>query len=164
MKGRWIAIAAALAAVACGEEDPAAEIAAATPATGEALTDYSESITKDVKLLANADLVQRFCHNMTGSACAPGIADQLKQAGFGGQGSGVELARAFVLIEADKRDGLADLGSSDETFWKAAYKVVLAREPDAEGAMANLSFIKNTGERQQMLRALLQSPEFKKLS
>ncbi len=47
-------------------------------------------------------------------------------------------------------------------FW-AAYKVALAREPDEGGALSNLTFIRDGGDRKQMLRSMLESQEFKYL-
>ena len=39
----------------------------------------------------------------------------------------------------------------------------LAREPDQGGALSNLTFIKDGGDRKQMLRSMLESQEFKNL-
>ncbi len=163
IKGRWLAAGAAIAAFGACDGDSAAPLAAATPATGEALAHYSNDITKTVKLGANADLVQRFCHNLSGAACTADIGTRLGAEGFKGEGSGVDLAAAFASMEADALDGQADHQSTPEMFMRAAYKVILAREPDQEGALANLKFIEETGERGQLLRAMLQSPEFKSL-
>ena len=74
MNRGWLAVAgAAMLLSACDAEDPAPKLAAALPATGAALTQYSENITDAVNLGANADLVQRFCKNMSGAACPADI-------------------------------------------------------------------------------------------
>ena len=160
----WLAVAgAAMLLSACDAEDLAPNLAGASPATGAALTQYAENITGAVKLGANADLVQRFCRNMTGSPCPADIGEKLSAAGFGGQGSGVDLASAFAKMEADLIDGQADQQSTAETYLRAAYKVVLAREPDEGGAQVNLKFLKEKGERGQLLRSMLQSAEFETL-
>ena len=164
MNRGWLAVAgAAMLLSACDAEDPAPKLAAALPATGAALTQYSENITDAVNLGTNADLVQRFCKNMSGSSCPADIREKLSAAGFSGQGSGVDLASAFAKMEADQIDGEADQQSTAATYLRAAYKVVLAREPDEGGAQVNLKFLKEKGERDQLLRSMLQSAEFKTL-
>lgn len=163
MNPKWLMATPAVVFLSACDGDPSAQLAAAPPATGAALAHYSENITHAVKLGANADLVQRFCKNMTGAACPPDIPASLSAAGFSGEGSGVVLASAFAKIEADKIDGKADQQSTAETYLRAAYKVVLAREPDEGGAQVNLKFLKDTGERDQLLRSMLQSAEFKTL-
>lgn len=161
-KSRWLATGIAVAMLGACDGDPTVELAAAAPASGAALAQYSENITKSVKLGANADLVQRFCKNVTSAPCAADIAGKLKAAGFG-DGDGVDLAYAFTVTEADRLDGQADGASTPEIFLQAAYKVVVAREPDQEGALVNLQFIKENGERKLLVRSMLQSPEFKTL-
>ena len=78
-------------------------------------------------------------------------------------GSGVDLANAFVVWVADEKDGNADRASADEDYLWAAYKVALGREPDEGGALSNLTFIKDGGDRKTMLRSMLESQEFKNL-
>ncbi len=163
IKSVWLVAGSAIALLGACDGESSGPLAAATPATGEALAHYSNDITKTVKLAANADLVERFCRNLNGAPCAADIATKLEAEGFKGEGSGVDLAAAFASMVADVLDGQADHQSSPETFMRAAYKVILAREPDQEGALVNLQFIKETGERGQLLRAMLQSPEFKLL-
>jgi hypothetical protein len=156
-------LAAGLLLLGACDGDPSAALASAAPATGSALAHYSDNITDKVKLGSNADLVQRFCKNLTGTGCPADIGTKLEAEGFKSEGSGIDLAAAFSNMEADALDGQADHTSDHETFMRAAYKVILAREPDQDGALVNLKFIKETGERNQLLRGMLQSPEFKTL-
>ncbi|MFT3722047.1 MAG: DUF4214 domain-containing protein [Hyphomonadaceae bacterium] len=163
MNRKWLMAMAAVALLGACDGNPPGNLGTASPATGAALAHYSENSTDAVKLGANADLVQRFCKNMTGAACPADIGEKLSAAGFKGEGSGVDLAAAFAKMEADKIDGQADLQSTAETYFQALYRVILAREPDQDGAAANLKFLKETGERNQLARAMMQSPEFKTL-
>lgn len=151
--------AAGLALSACG--DPKKAIAEADAAGGDKLEEYSRNIAETVDLVANPDLVQRFCKNAFASACPADIDQTLKDHGYNG-GTGVDLAQAFVVILADTKDGEADLSSSDEDYLAAAYRVALARDPDAEGGADNLTYIQDSGNRKQMLRSLLESDEFRK--
>lgn len=161
-RGMTVSIVAALVVAACSE-DPTEQLAAATPATGPALVKYSENPTTPINLGTNADLVQRFCKNQTGQACPADIKEKLAAAGFSGGGSPVELAGAFTAMEADRLDAAADGASSEETYMQAIYKTILARKPDAEGALVNLQFLKSSGERKQLVRSMLMSSEFKTL-
>lgn len=163
MKSRWLVLGSAALIFAACDGDGATQLTGATPASGDALEQYSSDITKIVKLGTNADLVQRFCKNLTGGPCKTDIAGKLEAEGFHGQGTGVDLAAAFSNMEADVLDGQPDHQSTPETFMRASYRVVLAREPDQAGALANLKFVQDTGERGQLLRAMLQSPEFRML-
>lgn len=151
----------ALLLSACG--DPKKAIAEADVAGGEKLQEYSKNISETVDLVANPDLVQRFCKNAFGAACPADITEKLADNGYAG-GTGVDLAHAFVLLLADQKDGETDQSSSDEDYLDAAYRVALGRAPDAGGAQDNLTYIQDTGNRKQMLRSLLQSEEFKKQS
>lgn len=153
---------AVLALSACG--DPKKAIAEADVAGGEKLQEYSANISEAVDLVANPDLVQRFCKNAFGAACPADITEKLSESGYGGGGTGVDLAHAFVVLLADQKDGETDQSSSDEDYLDAAYRVALGRAPDAGGAQDNLTYIQDTGNRKQMLRSLLQSEEFKKQS
>lgn len=153
------AFAGMLLLAACG--DPSEAIAAAQPAAGEKLEEHSNSISRSVQLAEDADLVQRFCKNTTGAVCPADIADKLKAFGFSDNQTGVDLAYAFTLMAADTKDRTPDLASSDEDFLAASYRVALGREPDQGGALSNLAFIKEKGERKAMLRSLLESEEFK---
>jgi hypothetical protein len=150
--------AAFLALSACGPGPEA--IATAKPATGPALVAYSKAITQKIDLGKNADLVQYFCHTALQQACPADIATRLKDYGFTGESDGVDLAYRFTLMAADAKDGAADKTASDEDFFAAAYKTILGREPDNEGAKANLDVIKNGGQRKTVLRGMLQSREF----
>lgn len=147
----------------CSEGDVSQKLVAAKPAAGSQLRHYAETAKETVRLGANADLVQRFCKNQTGAACPINIADELKAEGFDGEGSVVDLAAAFTDIEADKLDHQQDHASSTDIFFQAAYRTVLAREPDPAGAQANLKFLQDGGERKQLLRAMLTSAEFANL-
>lgn len=145
----------------CGG-DPSEQLAAAEPATGERLTDYSRDITNTVDLGADAALVQRFCMNAFAARCPADLVQKLEANGYVSGGTGVDLAAAFAVWAADDKDGNPDLASSDEDYLWAAYKVALGREPDQGGALSNLEFIKSpSGSRKIMLRSLLESQEFK---
>jgi len=152
---------AALLIAACG--DSGKTLATAEPATGAVLANYSRNITRSFQLGKDASLVQLFCRNATGARCPADIADRLKTYGFVDNLDGVDLAHAFVAMAADAKDGSADKSSSDEDFLAAAYRVVLNREPDQGGATENLKYIKETSERKNMLRSMLESQEFKDL-
>lgn len=154
------ALAGALILGACEDKSKQA-IASATPATGTSLQEHSRKISRTVSLTNDADLVQRFCKNTLSAPCPPDIAEKLKSFGFADNQTGVDLAYAFALMAADAKDGKPDLASTDEDFLVAAYHVALGRDPDESGAQANLAFIKQKGERQLMLRSLLESAEFK---
>jgi hypothetical protein len=149
---------AALALSACGPGPEA--IATAKPATGPALVAYSKDITQKIDLGKNADLVQYFCSSSMQQPCPADIVARLKDYGFTSESDGVDLAYRFTLMAADAKDGSADKTTSDEDFFVAAYKTVLGREPDTEGAKANLALIKDSGQRKTVLRGMLQSREF----
>lgn len=151
----------ALGMAACGDAKTA--IAKADVAAGDKLQTYSQNISETVDLAASPDLVQRFCKNGLGAACPADITDKLKDNGYA-SGTGVDLAQAFVVMLADQKDGETDLSSSDEDYVLAAYRVALGRDPDEGGAADNLTYIRDTGNRKQMLRSLLESDEFKKQS
>ena len=146
------------------EDKPVQDLADARPATGEALDGYAKDATEIVSVGRNGDLVQRFCVNMSGAACPAGVAEQLKTAGFAGEGPANELGDAFTKLEADRLDGSADLKSSDEIYVKALYRVALAREPDAGGEASHVKFLKGGNGRLGLVRAFMQSPEFRGLS
>lgn len=151
----------ALGLAACGDAKKA--IAEADVAAGDKLQTYSENISETVDLAASPDLVQRFCRNGLGTPCPADITEQLKDNGYV-SGTGVDLAQAFVVMLADKKDAETDQSSSDEDYLYAAYRVALGRDPDEGGAADNLTFIQDTGNRKQMLRSLLESEEFKQQS
>lgn len=153
------ALAAVAALSACGDAKQA--VAEADAAQGAALESYSRNIAETVDLAANPDLVQRFCKNGLGGPCPDDITDKLKEYGYLGGGTGVDLAHSFVVMVADAKDANPDLSATDEDYLFAAYRVALGREPDEGGARDNLAFIQDTGNRKQMLRSLLQSQEFK---
>lgn len=158
-----VSVLAACLLSSCGG-DPTAQLAAAEPATGDRLTEYSQNITNTVDLGADAALVQRFCKNALAAACPADVVQKLEASGYVGGGTGVDLAAAFTVWIADEKDSNPDLSASDEDYLWAAYKVVLAREPDAGGAQTNLEFIRSpNGNRKIMLRSMLESQEFKGL-
>jgi len=145
----------------CGG-DPVEAVAKADAAQGAALEEYAQNIAETVDLAANPDLVQRFCKNGLGEACPADITLQLAEYGYASGGTGVDLAHAFTVMVADQKDGDPDLTATDEDYLASAYRVALGRDPDKSGAVDNLRFIQDTGNRKQMLRSLLQSDEFKK--
>lgn len=145
----------------CGG-DPAKEIAKAEAAQGDALDEYARNIAETVDIAANPDLVQRFCKNGLGAACPADITVKLGEYGYASGGTGVDLAHAFAVMVADQKDGDPDLTTTDENYLASAYRVALGRDPDETGAVDNLRFIQDTGNRKQMLRSLLQSEEFKR--
>jgi len=151
----------ALGLAGCGDAKKA--IAEADAAAGAKLEAYSQNISETVELAASPDLVQRFCKNALGVACPTDITDTLKDNGYV-SGTGVDLAHAFVVMLADKKDGETDFSSSDEDYVFAAYHVALGRDPDEGGARDNLVFVQDTGNRKQMLRSLLESEEFQQQS
>jgi hypothetical protein len=152
--------AAVILLAGCGG-DPAEAVAKAEAAQGEALDAYARNIAETVDLAANPDLVQRFCLNGLGAACPADITVRLGEFGYASGGTGVDLAHAFVVMVADQKDGNPDLTATDEDYLASAYRVALGRDPDASGAVDNLRFIQDTGNRKAMLRSLLQSEEFK---
>lgn len=153
----------ALLLAACGDsaEQLAEKLEAAAPATGATRETYSRNITRAVQIGKDASLVQLFCANAMAARCPADIAGKLKANGFVDNLDGVDLANAFAVMTADAIDGAADMTSSDEDFLAAAYQVVLNRAPDQEGALTNLKYIKDTGERKSMLRSMLESEEFR---
>jgi len=153
-------LAAVLLAACGGPVDTGAAIAKAEPATGAALENYSRNISEQVELAKDAPLVQLFCKQATGAACPADIEGRLAAYGYADKATGVDLANAFTGMLADSLDGNADRISTDEDFLAAAYRVVLARAPDLGGAQTNLKFIRETGQRQAMLRSMLESREF----
>lgn len=162
MKSGWlVGIAAAATLAACGE--PAQQVADAKPASGEALAKYSKNATDMVSLGASGDLVQRFCKNQSGKPCPADIADELKEAGFLGEGPANELGDAFTRIEADKIDGTPDKQSTDEIYVRALYRVALGREPEAGAETAQANVLKQGLGRPGLVRAFMESPEFKAL-
>jgi Domain of unknown function (DUF4214) len=152
----------ALMLAACGGSNPDEAIAKAKPASGAALQTYAKNIAETIDLVGSADLVQRFCHNGLGAPCPQDIRARLNEYGLASGGTGVDLAHAFVMLAADRKDANPDLIASDEDYLSMAYRVALGRDPDEGGAGDNLRFIQDTGNRKQMLRSLLQSEEFQR--
>jgi len=159
-----LSFAASMMLVAGCGGDPVEAVAKADAAQGAALEEYARNIAETVELAANPDLVQRFCKNGLGGACPADITAQLSDHGYASGGTGVDLAHAFAVIVADQKDGDPDLTATDEDYLMSAYRVALGRDPDEAGAVDNLRFIQDTGNRKQMLRSLLQSQEFKNQS
>jgi len=154
-------VAALFALSACGG-DPDEAVAKAQPATGAALETYAKNIAETVDVAGSADLVQRFCKNSLGGPCPGDINAKLTEYGYASGGTGVDLAHAFVMMVADQKDANPDLTATDEDYFVSSYKVALGRDPGEGGALDNLRFIQDTGNRKQMLRSLLQSEEFKR--
>lgn len=142
--------------------DPAEAVANAEAAKGDALEEYSRNIAETVNIAANPDLVQRFCKNGLGGPCPADINAKLTEYGYASGGTGVDLAHAFVMMAADQKDANPDLIATDEDYFATAYQVALGRDPGGGGALDNLRFIQDTGNRKLMLRSLLQSEEFKR--
>ena len=155
-----LAIVSLSALAAC--DDPATKLAKAEPATGAQLQEFSRDWNDPVELGKNTPLLQRYCMNMNGAACAPDTIDRLKQSGFEDGQTGVDLAHAFVVMAADMKDGAADQKSSDEDFIHSCYRVMFGRDPDAEGAAHHLAAIAGQDEdaRKALTMAFLKSPEF----
>lgn len=153
---------AGLMFAACGSGSPDEAIAKASPASGAALQAYAKNIAETIDLAGSADLVQRFCTNGLGAPCPQDINARLVEYGFVNGGTGVDLAHAFVMLAADRKDADPDLIATDEDYLAMAYRVALGRDPDEGGARDNLRFIQDTGNRKQMLRSLLQSEEFQR--
>ena len=122
----FVAAAALLTLSACGQKvDTKAEAV-----SGEELARYSDHVKDKVDLGKDSGLVQLFCLHSTGAKCADGIEAKLKEYGFEGSGTTLDLANAMVKIYADAHDKTPDQYSSDEDFLAAAYQVVLGRAPD----------------------------------
>lgn len=159
--GLFVAVAAVFALSACG--DPVEQLATAKPASGAALAKYSNDATDMVSLGSNADLVQRFCQNQSAKPCSDAIADELKAVGFLGEGPANELGAAFAVIEADRIDGTPDQTSSDEVYVRALYHIALGREPEAGAEAGHSSALKQGLGRPGLVRAFMESAEFKQL-
>jgi hypothetical protein len=85
---------------------------------GAKTRDVNEAETVDI--VPNPDLVQRFCRNGLDAACPAGIAVQLGEYGYASsRGTGVDLAHAFAIIVAYKKDGNPDLTATYENNGKA---------------------------------------------
>jgi hypothetical protein len=163
MKPFHIALAAlaALGALSsCGNAEVA--LSEAQPATGASLEKFSKEIHREAAIGTHAALVQRFCMNMSGAACPPDTPGRLSTYGFTDGQTGVDLGHAFVKMAADEKDGTPDQSSTDGDFIIAAYRVVLAREPDPGGAAHYAQFLAQPGEnrRGEMMLVFLKSPEF----
>ena len=143
-------------------DDPAKNVAAADPATGAQLQEFSRQWNDKVELSKAGPLLQKYCTNVSGAACAPDTVDRLKQYGFNDGATGVDLAYAFIAMAADAKDGVADQKSSDEDFVYSCYRVMLGREPDLEGSMHHVGGLKGKGgeARRALALAFLKSPEF----
>jgi hypothetical protein len=143
-------------------DDPATRVASAAPASGAQLQEFSRQWNDKVELSKAGPLLQKYCLNMSGTACAADTVDRLKQYGFNDGATGVDLAYAFIAMAADARDGSADQKSSDEDFVHSCYRVMLGREPDLEGSIHHVGGLKDKGEeaRRALALAFLKSPEF----
>lgn len=154
-----IACIVSLMLVAC--DGPSGPVATVSPARGEELAEYSRSITDRADRRKDASLYEYFCGNVFGGACPPDLETQLEAFAVEGDRSRLGLADTFVRLHAarDRKGETRPL--TDEAYLAAAYQVALGRAPDPQGAADNLAFIRKTGERELMLRSLLQSSEFR---
>jgi hypothetical protein len=131
------------------------------PATAAERAEYSRDITDKADRKRDASLYEYFCMTTLDAPCPADIEQRLSVVAERGEGSRVNLADAFVHLRIAEQDG-GDIGAiSDEQYVDAAYQVILGRAPDEGGRASHLSFIKETGERLQFVRAALQSTEFK---
>ncbi len=154
------AMLSALLLVACG--DPEAKLAAAEPASGEHLKEFARKWNDTADPAKDLALLQRFCMNASGAACAPGTIGRLKDYGLADASTGSDLAYALIAKTADEKDGTVDQKSSDEAFVWACYRVMFGREPDPEGATHHLAGLSGKGEeaRKALALAFLRAPEF----
>ena len=143
-------------------DDPAKAVAASEPATGGQLQEFSRQWNDKVELSKAGPLLQKYCTNMSGAACAPDAVGRLKHYGFSDGAAGVDLAYAFISMVADDKDGIADQKSSDQDFVHSCYRVMFGREPDPEGAAHHMAGLQGKGEeaRRALALAFLKSPEF----
>ena len=155
--GAAAALAIGLAA-GCSREAPAPGSVA--PATGAELAAYADAITDASSRAKDASLYEYFCRNALGGPCPADIYARLAPHRADGE-SRVSTADAFVRMWASEHKQAGADYVTDQEYLSAAYQVVLGRVPDADGAAANLAFIERTGEREQMLRSMLQSQEFR---
>jgi len=158
-----LACAAAALGLLAGCGDGRDKLVGATPATGDALVDYSTKIGDGVSIGKDAAFVQIFCKNVSGGPCPENIGDQLQPYGFSNGKTGVDLGYAFAMLAADKKDGADDGKSSDADFIEGAYRAVFARAADPDGLATYSDVIKDgtTESRKVMIKTILQSPEFK---
>jgi hypothetical protein len=143
-------------------DDPAKKLAAAAPATGQQLQEFSRTWNDPIDLGRDVSLLQRFCMNESGATCQPNMVEQVKQYGLKEGSTTSDLAFAFITMVADRKDGTVDHNASDENFVHSCYRVMFGREPDAEGAAHHLGNIGGKGEdaRRALAMDFLRSPEF----
>jgi len=145
--------------LACGQ--PSGPIPTVPPAGPEERVEYSRSITDRADRRRDASLYEYFCLNALDAPCPEDIDAQLAGVTVQGDRSRLGVADGFVRLLAARRSGDADGPITDQAYLDAAYQVALGRAPDPAGAADNLAFIQNAGERELMLRSLLQSNEFR---
>lgn len=138
------------------------DLATAKPASGAQLQEFSRQWNEEMSLASAAPLLQKYCMNMSGAACAPDTAQRLQQYGFADGGPMADLGFAVVKMAADAKDGVADQKASDEDFVASCYKVILGREPDMGGFTHHVASLAGQGEeaRRALALAFLRSPEF----
>lgn len=130
-------------------------------ATGAAIADVSAHATQKINRAKDAGLYEYFCRNVLAGPCPADIDDQLKPFQKRGLGTRVDLADAFTRFHLQRSRKIEPgVEASDEDYVDAAYRTVLGREPDAGGRKDQLNFLHDTGQRLQLIRSMLQSPEF----
>ncbi|MDZ4761011.1 MAG: DUF4214 domain-containing protein [Alphaproteobacteria bacterium] len=150
---------AATALAACG--GPSAPAVTVEPASGGALAEYAENINDGADRRRDAPLYEYFCLNALGMACPADIEARLETYAVAGAASRVDLADSFTRLAAAETKGDPAALLSEEEYLTAAYRVVLGRPADPGGLAENLSFLERTGERNTVLRSMLQSSEFR---
>jgi predicted small lipoprotein YifL len=146
-----------LTLAACGDSGPVETV---PPATGVDLQQYSQNITDRTDRRKDASLWEYFCKTTLDAPCPADIQEKL--AGFmAPDGSRVDLADAFIRLKSTTDLNDAQAVIPDELYVDSAYRVILGREPDPSGRANFIKFLGETGDRGNMARAILVSPEFR---
>jgi hypothetical protein len=119
----------------------------------------ANDMTAETSAKKDAPLYALLCQRALATSCPADIDDKLKPFYSQTEGTRLALADAFVNLKASELAGSETV--ADDVYLRAAYLVALGREPDAEGSKAHLDYIARTGDRTTVLRAMMQSPEFK---
>lgn len=157
-------LAAALAALvvsACSDAPP--EPGSVAPAQADDRAEFGASPGDRLDARADASVKELFCLNALGEACPADIDEQLAQHAFAGLDTRIDLADAFVRINALDTLGGADAEITNEAYVAACYRVILGREPDEGGYSAQLNFINTSGvgARKTLIESMLRSDEFR---
>ena len=160
MVKRFAVLGALALVAACSQEAPPAP-GSVPPAGAEDKAAFGENVTKKFLPATDAAVKELFCQNALGSPCPADIDEKLAPYFTGTENTRLDVADAFARMKA--AENLGDPGAliTDEAYVDACYEVVLGRAPDPSGLADALSFVKRTGERKILLRAMLQSAEFK---